>query len=287
MVANRISHRAELVRHLQPLPHIMARQGRLAQVVMNLLVNAADAVEDAGPGAHRITISTRHDGDSIYIDVADTGNGIPDEVRSRVFDQFFTTKAPSKGTGLGLSLCADIVEQHGGTLTFESELGVGTTFSVRVPTGSRQRRADLRAEARKKRTPGAGARILLVDDEPLVLKSTQRSLSPHHDVTGVRGGEQALDILRSNTDFDLVLCDMMMPGVDGVDVYEYLRDNAPQLADRMVFCTGGVFTQRFEQLLESTNNLIIHKPIDVDELRALVAEFIEQHGRRSRDTASP
>lgn len=276
MVANRISHRAQLVRNLAPLPRVTAQQGQLAQVVMNLLVNAADAIEDAGQGDHTITVSTRVDGDWMVVEVQDTGNGIPAEIHDRIFEQFFTTKPVNRGTGLGLSLCADIAHNHGGTLDFDSQPGRGTRFELRLPTDeSRSKKARGGNGGRERSSsaagPGSGGgRILLVDDEPLVLKSMRRTLSPPHEVVCVRDGKQAIEAIEQGPEFDVILCDMMMPGVDGVDVYEYLRDHAPAQVARMVFCTGGVFTKRVEDLLESTPNLVASKPLDYETLRALV-----------------
>jgi len=133
IVRNEIKYVAELELHLEEIPKIVCNPQQINQVIANLFVNAAHAIDGYG----HITVSTAHESNHVILTVADTGRGIPAEIRSRIFDPFFTTKEVGKGTGLGLSISYDIVRKHGGEITFTSELGVGTTFMVRLPVGGR------------------------------------------------------------------------------------------------------------------------------------------------------
>lgn len=134
---NEYKYVADVVTELGTLPDVICNASDLNQVFLNLIVNAAHAIHDAAPGGERgtITIRTEQDGDAVTITVADTGSGIPEHVRTRVFDPFFTTKEVGRGTGQGLAISRAIVDKHGGTLTFETEVGRGTTFVVRLPVG--------------------------------------------------------------------------------------------------------------------------------------------------------
>lgn len=136
---NELKYVADVETDFAPLPPVICHLGDLNQVFLNLLVNAAHAIEDAVKGTPRkgkITVCTRRDGDCVEVRIADTGVGIPKEARDRIFDPFFTTKEVGRGTGQGLALArAIVVEKHGGTLTFETELGKGTTFVIRLPIG--------------------------------------------------------------------------------------------------------------------------------------------------------
>jgi signal transduction histidine kinase len=132
IVHNELKYKAKVTTDLAPIPQVRCRPGEINQVFVNLLVNASHAIPEQGS----IRVSTRTEDDHVVIAIADTGSGIPEEVRSHIFDPFFTTKPAGKGTGLGLTISYDIIRKHGGTLTFESECGKGTTFFIRLPTGA-------------------------------------------------------------------------------------------------------------------------------------------------------
>jgi signal transduction histidine kinase len=139
IVHNELKYKAEVVTDFGTIPPVRCRAGEINQVFMNLLVNACHAMDKPG----QIRVATRAEGDTVVITVADTGCGIPPEIRGRVFDPFFTTKPTGKGTGLGLTISYDIVRKHGGTLAFETEVGKGTTFAIRLPVeGGMDRRAE-------------------------------------------------------------------------------------------------------------------------------------------------
>src|SRR5262249_46312247 len=158
----------------------------------------------------------------------------------RIFDPFFTTKPIGQGTGLGLSISREIVSRHGGSLSVASKLGVGTTMTVRLPYGTRV------AEPVAQAAPTAAARrarVLVIADEPLIAQVIQRGLTNPHVVVASHGRD-ALARIEAGETFDVVLCDLMMPELSGMDIHEYLSREHPALARRMVFMTGGAFTAK-------------------------------------------
>ncbi len=267
---NEIRHRALLVRSFDQVPAVRGNEGRLTQVFVNLLVNAAHAIADDQASQNRIELRTAVGEDGLVeVSVCDTGCGIPNEIIDRIFDPFFTTKPQGMGTGLGLSICHGIVTRLGGSLRVESRVGEGTTVTVSLradPDAVAVVRAATLAETP---TDSAGLRILVVDDEPLVCEGIRRALK-NHEVTVASSGAEAVRLCTSSG-FDLVLCDVMMPEVSGSDVFNQVRRVCPELAARFVFMTGGAFTPSARAFLESIENEQLFKPFTLRELRSVVA----------------
>jgi CheY-like chemotaxis protein len=206
--------------------------------------------------------------------------GIPANVQGRIFEPFFSTKPIGIGTGLGLAICHGVVTSLGGTLTFESEVGKGTVFRVDVPSEAAADAAPggaRKASSRPPRLPTdlprlQSGRILVVDDEPIVCSSLVRLLSKEGSVTAVTSAVQALSSIRAGERYDLILCDLMLPEMDGQSLYEQLVEIDPSHAERMVFATGGVFTDRARDFLERVPNPRLLKPFDIKALLQLVRE---------------
>jgi two-component system NtrC family sensor kinase len=219
---------------------------------------------------NRIAVSTEDRGDVLVLVVEDTGHGIPAELRERIFEPFFTTKPTGRGGGLGLSVCLEIVRLHGGTITVESEVGRGSRFEVRLPLDNglapRPRAEPSAAPARRR------ARILIIDDDALVLRGLGRMLSSDHEVVMANGGQEGLEILAADRRFDVILCDLMMPTTDGPQVHATLAERAPELLPRLVFCSGGAFTPRARAFLGSVENEVLGKPMRRDELLGVIAK---------------
>jgi signal transduction histidine kinase/CheY-like chemotaxis protein len=267
---NEIRHRARLVKDLGPLPEVAASESRLGQVFLNLLVNAAQAIEPGAPEQNEIRVVTRREGDRAVAEVRDTGSGIPQELRKRIFEPFFTTKPIGVGTGLGLAICHTIVTELRGELTVESNPGRGTTFRVSLPIANL---AQTKAAAVAQPSPSPGApraRLLVVDDEPAVGNAIRRALAAEHDVLAVTSGKAALALLEKGEKFDAILCDLMMPEMSGMDLHEALGRVAPRLAQGMIVMTGGAFTGRAQQFLDRVPNQRVEKPFDLQSLRAVV-----------------
>jgi signal transduction histidine kinase len=275
IVRNQLQHKARLTTDVPAdLPPIRGNESRLAQVFVNLLVNAGQAVDDhAGPHPPAVGIQVEVVGpDRVQVSVWDTGAGIPPEVKGRVFDPFFTTRGPRGGPGLGLAIAQRTVQEMGGAISLDSEVGVGTTVRVLLPT-ARRRTVDVAGRGpRPEASPGRerGLAILVVDDDPMVSKAVRR-LCRGHEVTTADGGGEALATLDDPTrSFDLVLCDLMMPEVDGVAVFEAISARWPELRERVVFMTGGAFTPRARAFLDQVPNPRLQKPFDAEALQAIL-----------------
>ncbi len=280
MAGPTIRHHATIATEFGVAPRIKGRASRLGQVFLNLLVNAAQAIAPATSDA-RVTVRVGTTPDRrAFVEVEDNGAGIPAEVLPRVFEPFFTTKPFGVGTGLGLSVCKNIVEEHGGSIEVDSHPGAGTRVRVVVPPAppgfqSRRSSASLAAVRPRRR------RVLVIDDDRLVLKAMARLLRAH-DVVTVAGGRAALDLLSEQSDFDVILCDLMMPEVSGMDVYETLAAAKTGLERRIVFVSGGAVTEHARELLERVPNLRLEKPLDprrVEETLALAVDAVSAPAR--------
>jgi CheY-like chemotaxis protein len=271
IVADEIRDRARLLKQLGAVPRLAADPGKLSQVFINLLMNAAQAIEAGSEDQHEIRCTSAYQDGGIRVTVADTGCGMPESVRSRIFEPFFTTRSRDKGTGLGLTLCADIVRRHSGEIRVKSEPGKGSVFEVLLPveTGlvfSKRPQPPSESPNHKR------ARVLVIDDEEILLKAYRRMLSTNHDVVVARGGENALELLRADTNFDVVLCDLMMPDVDGKGVYEALNALSPGLAKRTIFCSGGAYSSQLGDFVASLPNVTLDKPFTAGALAQAVAD---------------
>jgi PAS domain S-box-containing protein len=274
MAWNEIRHRAHLVKLYGPVPSVEVNEGRLGQVFLNLIVNAAQAMQEGKVDDNEIRVSTRREGQRVVVEVSDTGTGIRPEIIGRIFDAFFTTKGVGFGTGLGLAICHRIVTDMGGELTVESELGKGTTFRVALPIPKTREAVATPSVTEPVRVSGRRGRILVVDDEEMVLRTVKRLLSKDHDVLAIAAAKEALALCAGGATFDLILCDLMMPDMTGMDLYSELARIAPEQAARMIFLTGGAFTAKAVQFLAETVQEHIDKPFDPPALRAIVQRFV-------------
>ena len=255
------------------LPRPWGDSHRLHQVIVNLLTNAQHALRgQAGP--RRLTVATRAvaGGRRVRIEVADTGPGVPAELRERIFEPFFTTKPVGEGTGLGLPLCLSTVEEHGGTLTLESEPGQGATFIVELPVEPRAERAPTaEPEAAPEVQP---ARILVVDDEREVAAVLVELLEGHgHRVDVAGDGAQALARLAAEP-YDAILCDSKMPALDGVRLYLEVERRFPHLRRRFVFVTGDALNAEKARWFEAQGLPYLTKPFDPEAVRRAVARVL-------------
>jgi len=277
MAWNEIKHRAKLVKDVTGLPPVQGNESRLGQVFLNLLVNAAQALPDGRAEANqiRVTGEVLEDG-RVAIDVKDTGCGIPAELAGRIFDPFFTTKPPGVGTGLGLSICHSIVGALGGEIQVQSKPGEGSTFRVVLRAAAPAR---IRTTPVPKTAAVPRARILVVDDEALVGSVLARTLRHDHDVQVVTSARAALDRVAAGEHFDVVLSDLLMPEMTGMDLYAALERQDPTFVRRMVFLTGGAFTPAAREFLKEKQVVCIEKPFEVGALRATLAKKLAEVAR--------
>lgn len=273
MAWNEVRHHARLVKDYGETSRVHANEARLGQVVLNLLLNAAQAIPGGDEANHEIRILTRDEGNSVLIEVRDTGVGIPPDAREHVFEPFFTTKPIGVGTGLGLSICHSIVVGFGGTIEVESEVGKGTRVRVLLP------KAEVRSivpEASPEPPKVRRARVLAVDDDPQLLRTIERVLARDHDVFSASGGREALARLSGPEAFDAILCDLMMPDMTGMELHAELSRTAPDKAAMMIFLTGGTFTSEAQDFLDGVKNARLSKPFDLKEMRRVVGEHIQR-----------
>jgi PAS domain S-box-containing protein len=274
MTLNEITHRARLVRAYGPIPLVEADDSRLGQVFINLLVNAAHAIGDGNPEGNEICLATGTDaaGNAI-VDVRDTGPGIPADAIGKVFDPFFTTKPIGVGSGLGLSICHNIVTSMGGQLTVSNDESAGAVFRVTLPAASGPL-AKAPAVVAREPTPSRRAAVLIVDDEGSV-GQTLRRLLREHDVTAVTSAREALDLLAADARFDVIVSDLMMPDISGMQLYDELARIHPDLVERVVFMTGGAFTGAAHAFLERVSNDCLEKPFTASAVRAAIQRLLK------------
>jgi PAS domain S-box-containing protein len=274
LAANEIKHRARLKREYGPVPKVMGNDGRLCQVFLNLVVNAAQAIAEGAVSQNEIRLVTRMgwDGASVMVEVVDTGSGISEENLSRIFDPFFTTKPVGVGTGLGLSICHGIITNLGGYIHVESKVGKGTTVRVLLPP-ARDGSAVARPLAPTQTPTAQRGRVLIVDDEPAVGRALRRILR-EHDVELATSGRQALERLTADSSFHVVLCDVMMPDLTGKDLYETIQQGGSGLDKRFVFVSGGAFTPGARDFLARVPNPTLEKPFDEAAVKRVVRELV-------------
>ena len=275
MAFNEIRHRARVEREYHPSPFVNGSEARLGQVFLNLIVNAAQAIPEGNSEKNVIRVVSRTDASgAAVVEVSDSGEGIRPEDIANLFTPFFTTKPPGIGTGLGLPICQRIVAQMGGSIQVESELGKGTTFRVVLPAVKSDVAPARPAVITKPPTSERRGRILVVDDEPMLASAIRRVLSSQHDVETTTRAEDALERLRAGGSFDVIFSDLMMPQVTGMELYARICQEFPEQAPRVVFLTGGAFTQAARDFLARVTNRTLEKPIDRHGLLALVSERV-------------
>jgi len=270
---NEIRHRAELRVKIGPLPRVTAAAHELGQVFLNVLLNAAQALPEGHAAENTIAVSACTAGPGwARVEIRDSGTGIPPEVLPRIFEPFFTTKPQGAGTGLGLAIAHGIVTNCGGRIEVESEAGRGTLVRILLPPAPSEVSDALPAvpPAAPQASGSRPSRVLVVDDDPLVARSIARALRPTHEVTTARSAGEALSRLERGEPFDVVVCDLMMPQMTGMELYQRVKGTDPRLADRFVFVTGGAFTDGARDFLARTPNPCLEKPFDFPLLRELI-----------------
>ncbi|HET6280103.1 MAG TPA: response regulator [Polyangia bacterium] len=284
MLRNELKYRARLERDLRASKAVKANSARLGQVFLNLIINAAQALGETGSKTNVVAVRSFDLGGFVVVEVEDNGPGIPPEVLPYIFDSFFTTKPRGVGTGLGLPISQGIVRALGGELTVESTVGKGAKFSVTLPaTAAVSEPIAVPPPVRSQNY--VRRRLLAVDDEALLLKAYRRMLADSHDVVTALGGTEALRTLERDAQFDVILCDLQMPEMSGMDLNAAVRSQYPNLADRFIFVTGGAFSSDAKRFLEEPGASIIHKPFRIDELLALI-DIKAQSGRDTRAAPS-
>ncbi len=283
IASNEIRHRARLAVDIQRLPAVRGDEGRIGQLLLNLLINAAQAIPDGASEKNEIRVAARtapaapgDDGPWVCVEISDTGVGMASDVLAKIFDPFFTTKPVGSGTGLGLSICHAIVTDAAAASRWTASrvAAAPSGCGSRPPptTPHRSRRAEAPTSGRRR------AAVLLVDDEPQIVKVLTLLLDPYHDVTSEQRADAALQRIAGGERFDVILCDLMMPQMTGMDLHDSLRSVAPDQADAMLFLTGGAFTPRAREFIGGLAEAPIDKPVDPAALIARIDRVAQRRG---------
>jgi two-component system, cell cycle sensor histidine kinase and response regulator CckA len=268
--AAEVRHRATVRVDVSDPPLVRANEGRLCQVFVNLITNAARAMpEGRSVEENKIRVSAKATATGeACVEIRDNGRGIAASVLPRIFDPFFTTKGAGVGGGLGLSVSRSIVTAMSGTIDVVSVDGTGSVFRVVLPAARARNSYGVLGRALTPR--GTRGTVLVVDDEPAIVRMLARVLAPEHDVATAFGGDDALAFFKCGRRFDAVVCDLMMPGTNGIDVVEQLEREFPEQARRVILLSGGAVTERAKAFVASTRNRLLDKPVGVDILREAV-----------------
>ena len=249
------------------LPQVFADGHQVKQILLNLIINAEQAML-AAHGRGTLTVRTWHDVDTeaIVVEVNDDGPGMTEEMQAKIFDPFFTTKEVGKGTGLGLSVAYAIVQEHGGRIWVSSQPGLGASFFVELPVAGEARQSYAPVAAPVSLTAFKGLRALVVEDEPALGAAVAEALTDVGFVVDRAGdGEEGLTRLTQGT-YDLIVCDLKMPRIDGMQFYRAMAAATPALARRVIFVTGAVAGTDAERFLEETGCRWLAKPFRLGDL---------------------
>jgi len=276
MAHNEIKYRARLVLDLAATPAVLGSEGKLSQVMLNLMINAAHAIEEGDMENNQISVRTFHQGDNVVVEVSDTGAGIGAEQLGQIFEPFFTTKPIGEGSGLGLSFSRKIISELGGEIEAQSEPGKGTTMRFWLPAVQE----DGRSEPGPAPAPPEGvdqappARILVVDDEAGIRAAVAHMLGGQHEVIVASSGVEGREVLLEDQGFDLIILDLMMSRMSGMELHRWLTEAHPALAERVIFVTGGAFTPAARSYLASVDNMRLEKPLNAATFKQLVATVL-------------
>jgi PAS domain S-box-containing protein len=268
IVGHELRSRVRLARATDGLPPVNGVARRLEQVFVNVYLNAAQAFPEDQSDA-LISVSAQVTESTVQIDVTDNGPGMAPDILERIFEPFFTVRPSGSGTGLGLFICKDIVLRFGGTIRAESEVGKGTSVIITLP---RAEPAAARDEPPVWTTRLSGRRILVVDDEPLIVSTIVRALGTDNEVVGETCPERALALAVADPPFDAIVCDIIMEGLTGVDVYERIARERPGMESRIVFVSGGAHTPRTRAFLARVPNRCLIKPFAPEGLSSVLAQ---------------
>ena len=274
IAANEVRHRARVVREFGDVVAARGTESKLGQVILDLLINAAHSIEPGAIDKNAITVRTFLDHlGRPTLEIEDTGCGIAKQNLGRIFDPFFTTKPVGVGAGLGLSIAHRIVSELDGEIRVESVHGQGTKVMLSLPAAALPASAEPLLESVPPfSTDRFRARVLVIDDEPAILRAFRRVLYGHEVVVATSGPE-AMSKLAQGAAYDAIFCDVMMPEMSGIEVYQRIAEAHPGQEHKLVFMTGGAFAEQAAQFIASASNPKLKKPFTGTSVRALVASI--------------
>ncbi len=280
LVAKEVEARACLTLDLRDTAPVIGNEARLSQVVLNLIVNAYQAVPPGAPGRHRVKVVTRTEDGRVLVEVSDSGSGVPPADRERIFEPFFTTKAIGVGTGLGLFVCRNVVRGFSGEVEVHDAPGGGALFRVVLPAARVESAGPPPPAPATLPAPG-GAHVVLIEDDRMVARAfTMRLREVGYRVTVFYDARSGIDGLLGmpDQDVDLVFCDLMMTGLTGMDVAAELGAGAPAKAAKLVLMTGGAFSADAGEFVARFEDRIVDKPFDiVSETQRRLGARLQSH----------
>ncbi len=267
-----IKQKARLEKELAvDLPVLTANPGKLQQVFINLLINAAQSIAGNHPAENKIHVRTGRNDGHLFVEITDTGKGIPANVLPRIFDPFYTTKAVGEGTGLGLSVCNEILKNYLGTIQVHSQVGKGTTFMVNLPLENGRKASEIHHSL-----PGIKyGRVLAVDDEPSNLDILTRMLKKENKVFSAFSGLEAMEMLeKEGGDMDAIVSDVNMPNMNGIELYKAVAGKYPGLEHKFIFMTGSIFNAETKEFFRTVSNPCLEKPFTREDLLRAVSRWV-------------
>ncbi len=274
VASNEIRHGAILVRNYGDAPRVHGNPARLGQVFLNLLLNAVYAIQDQGGHNHVIRVGTRSEGGSVWVTITDSATQLDPAATASLFDPASPTYAHGPRLRLGLAVSRELVQEMGGTIDYLPQQPRGAAFRVRLPACERE---SIPAPPPKPPTRWSSERgtVLVVDDEPLLCELLSAMLSDRYQVSAFSSPRAALAALLER-EYDAVICDVMMPGLTGMELFDAAVRERPQLAERFVFITGGAFTERARLFLKQTGRPVLRKPCGRQELLEVIGRIVAQ-----------
>lgn len=277
LLRNQIGLCARLTCTLEPVLPVHGNEARLTQIVVNLLLNALQALPDRAPEENRVRVSLRASSSRhVELEVSDNGHGMAPDVQRRIFDPFFSTRPVGEGTGLGLSISLTLVQAMGGRIEVSSAPGWGSTFRIVLPTQAAGWTEGMEPAQVLEPVPASlRRRLLLIDDEPSVGNSVSRLVRDVYEIHVVQDAREALRLLSMGERFDAILCDVMMPGMSGLDFVVELERLAPDLALRTGLMTGGAFTAQAREFVGRRTRGLLEKPFERERLCTFVEHLFQ------------
>lgn len=275
MSMHELRHKATIEVDVADLPLVTADESRLAQLLVNLLVNAGQAFTTSDPGTNHVRVEGQVRGDNVVLSVIDNGPGISREVQARIFDPFFTTKPVGQGTGLGLAICHSIVVSLGGKIECISSPGAGARFEVTLRSAATALDAQLELLAVEVRQ----GRVMVVDDDEAVLRAISRALGKLHRTDVFADAREAWKALEAGERYDVILCDLAMPHISGADLSRRIETIDAEQGRRLVFITGGVLDSATAAFLQASPLEQLEKPFSTEGLRMVARRYIDRANR--------
>lgn len=249
------------------IPELNVDKKQISKVFLNLLTNSYEAMEHRGG---ELIISTDCEDAHCRIMIKDTGIGIPDDILNDIFDPFFTTKSEKNNVGLGLSIVYNLLQNHKGTIQISSHEQKGTTVTITLPVEKDQSKTFISDIGETSK----GSRILIIDDDEYLRDVMKDILEEFYEVDIAESGDQAITKITSSNEYNVILTDIRMPGIDGPTLYSWVKNHYPGLEKRMIFTTGDTYDPETNKFLDSIGNIYISKPFYVDDLRKVVKKML-------------